>query len=226
MAVPITCIDNFYSDPDKVRDWALTLDYNFPPEGVNYPGKRTKHLYDIDKTFFDQFCDKLFSIFYDFNTEVNWICETTFQKIYPYHEDENSFLNTGWSHVDAASVFAGVIYLNKNSRPNSGTTILTPNDKFESEDALDFSYRNKLYHNEKICLEEYSKKIKEHNEKFDVSVDIKNKYNRLICYDNSTWHKESNFCSNEDFRLTQVFFVTALGANSFPDQRVKLINNL
>lgn len=226
MAVPITCVDNFYSDPDKIRNWALGLDFEPAKKRFNFPGERTAHLFDVDKGFFDQFCEKLFSLFFDYTTPVNWVCETYFQKIYPYHKDYNSPLNSGWAHVDDNYAFAGVIYLNQNPNLDSGTTLLTPNSQFTSMQDLDFSYRNRFYHNEKIAEEEYSRKIQEHNKKFDVSVDIKNKYNRLICYDHDTWHKESNFFMDEGFRLTQVFFVKEVTANSFPNQRVKNINAL
>jgi hypothetical protein len=227
MSIPITCVDNFYSDPDKVRDWALGLDYYPAAPQYDFPGERTQLLDALDQEFFDNFCEKLFSIFYDFSSPVNWICHTHFQKIYSRHENYNNPLNSGWVHIDRNNVFAGVIYLNKNTTANSGTSIFSPNEKFSSVEDLDFSYRNKFYHNEEIDLEEYSQKVQEHNEKFDLTLDIKNKYNRLICYDYDTWHKESNFCmKNEEFRLTQVFFVKQLNAHSFVNLRMKNINNL
>jgi hypothetical protein len=217
--IPTTCVDDFYSNPDKIRDWALSLEYHSPSNG-NFPGERSHHLSILDKEFYDQFCKKLFSIFYDYITPVNWVCDTAFQKIRPYHKDLNNLLNTGWAHLDNNCVFAGVIYLNKFSHPNSGTSILTPNHKFSSEYEPDWSYRNNLYNNGKFSEEEYCKKNQQHNEKFDISVDIKNKYNRLICYNGSTWHKESNFCTNEEYRLTQVFFIKTLEAHTFPLKRI------
>ena len=64
MAVPITCVDNFYSDPDKIRNLALGLEFEPAEKRFNFPGERTAHLFDVDKDFFDQFCEKLFSLFF------------------------------------------------------------------------------------------------------------------------------------------------------------------
>lgn len=225
MAIPITCVDNFYTNPDKVREWALTLDYGFPVPQENFPGKRTKQLYDLDENFYNSFCQKLFSIFYDYTTPVEWVCDTCFQKIYPYHEDPLNLLNSGWIHLDSGIVFAGVIYLNKDPNPDAGTSLYTSNCDIIEED-LDFSLRNKLYHNQHVSYEEYIEKKKNHEEKFDLSLEVKNRYNRLICYDHDVWHKESNFCSKEDFRLTQVFFINQCKANSFPKLRIKQINDI
>ena len=226
MAVPITCIDNFYSNPDKIRDFALSLKFFSAGKKDNFPGERTKCLSVINKDFFDQSCQKLFSLFFDFTTPVNWVVTTRFQKIYPYHKDPKNLLNTGWSHLDNDHIFAGVVYLNKNPNPNSGTMLLTPNSQFSSIQDSDISYRNKLYHNQKIDEKIYAKKIQEHNKKFDITLEVKNKYNRLICYNHNIWHRVSNFCTDEEFRLTQVFFIKELKANSFPTQRVKEINTL
>ena len=33
--IPISCVDNFYEDPDSIRKFALSLDYN--KEDGNYP---------------------------------------------------------------------------------------------------------------------------------------------------------------------------------------------
>ena len=60
MRFPTLCVDDFYINPEKVRDFALSLEYS-KPEGI-YPGERTKYLHEIDKKFFHQFCEKLLLI--------------------------------------------------------------------------------------------------------------------------------------------------------------------
>ena len=225
MAIPITCFDNFYSDPDKVRDWALSLEYR-KDDTQSFPGERTELINVLDGNFFDKFCEKLFSIFYDFQTPVTWTCSTRFQKIYPFSENFNSPLNSGWIHVDDDSAFAGVIYLNKVSNPNAGTSIFYPKKDIDEEH--DYHMREDFYSDKNPNKEEYIKKLNEHNNNFELSLDIKNTYNKLICYDSKTWHKESNFMVNEndasEFRLTQVFFITELCAHSFPKSMFKSFN--
>jgi hypothetical protein len=68
---PITIVDNFYEDPDSVRDFALGLDYYSPKEQDNsegiYPGKRTKELGPKYPGFFYYSVNKLLSYFMTLN---------------------------------------------------------------------------------------------------------------------------------------------------------------
>lgn len=220
MNFPALCIDNFYNNPDEVRDFALSLDFKKQPG--NYPGERSDYLYEVDQKFFNMFCKKLFSIFYNYNFDyIEWNVNTIFQKIYPYSEDRNSPLNSGWYHQDLHSVAAGVIYLNPNSNLDAGTTIGEINTLSEI-DYDDYSYRNKLYAGENIDRLKYQKKILDHNSKFNKTLEFKNVYNRLILYDACYWHKETNFLANDyEPRLTQVFFIEKFEACSgSPIQRV------
>ena len=59
---PTTCIDNFYKDPDGVRNFALSLEYN--DNAGNFPGVRTDNLKNIDEQFYKQSVNKLLSLFF------------------------------------------------------------------------------------------------------------------------------------------------------------------
>ena len=46
---------------------------------------------------------------------------------------------------------------------------------------------------------------------YELTLEIKNKYNRMIAYDGDQWHGQSTYwMDNEDCRLTQVYFVEQL----------------
>lgn len=225
MHYPTLCIDNFYKDPDKVRNFALSLEYNKSSVG-NYPGSRSNLIHEIDSNFVDIFSRKIFSLFHE-QPPIRWEICTLFQKIYPYSEDCDDIINDGWIHVDSdGAIFAGVVYLNKNAASNCGTSIYKPSKKFDLDAAnSNFNTRNKLYEKNSlhdIDIEKYREKKKHHESMFEKTIEISNCYNRLILYDANTWHKESSFCaksSNEDFRLTQVFFIKGLEVNSTPFSR-------
>ena len=36
--IPASCVDNFWDDPDSIRDYALSLDYKSPDENTYFPG--------------------------------------------------------------------------------------------------------------------------------------------------------------------------------------------
>lgn len=221
MNFPSLCVDNFYKDPNKVREFALSLEYVKQPG--NYPGLRSCPLFELENSFFNDFCTKLFSIFFNYDNEyVNWNVISYFQKIYPYSEDKNSPLNSGWYHEDSGdNVAAGVIYLNPYPYFDAGTTIGFPKSNC-TINLSDFDWRNKLYAEEPIDRREYQHKIIDHNMKFDKTLEFKNVYNRMIMYDSCYWHKESNFFANEtEPRLTQVFFVNQVSSGGgTPIQRM------
>ena len=208
--IPPSCFDNFYEDPDSVRDFALTLDYQSAPEYCNYPGERTTCLSSIDFNFFQYSVGKLFTSFFDVDTPTNVSGLTYFQKIYPYHEQKNHPMNTGWAHIDDGVEFAAVIYLNKDTCPDSGTTLVQPNNKFDIGFDTRIKCKDDLYHNRPVDEKLYVESIKNHNDKFDFKSEFKNKYNRMIAYSGQTWHKESSFWVPEEFRLTQVFFIPSV----------------
>ena len=44
------CVDNFFDDPDKIREWGLGLSKQKDPEG-KWPGKRSDQLHEVDDAF-------------------------------------------------------------------------------------------------------------------------------------------------------------------------------
>lgn len=207
--IPTLCVDDFYSNPKQIRDFALSLDYNKLPG--NYPGERTNNLHRINRSFFDSFCSRLFSILFDYDyTRIEWTVSTYFQKIYPYSQEKQSKLNTGWQHVDIEYAASGVIYLNEISDLDSGTSFYRLKNT-NTQENLDYTLRDILYSNKEIDYDEYMNSIKKHDSKFEKTAEFKNVFNRMIMYQSDIYHKESNFFANTfEPRLTQVFFISDL----------------
>jgi len=219
--IPATCVDGFWDDPDSVRDYGLSLDFEPGNIETNFPGERTKSLEIIDRGFFDLSMERLMTCFFDMsNTEVTWEASCFFQKIYTYHDDKNHPMNTGWPHLDSNTHFAAVVYLNKETSFDAGTTILSPKNGYEYLNQCaeltgkDLCLRNDLYHNLDVDVDLYAKTLKKHNNRFDTTLEFKNCYNRMVAYNGRTWHKESNFWVPEEFRLTQIFFINFVNGNS------------
>lgn len=221
---PVACVDNFYSDPDKIREFALSLEYS-KKETENYPGERSKPIHTVSPHLFDVLCNKIFSLFFDFNSnQLDWKVESYFQKIYPFESsvEDSDEVNSGWTHVDDNTIFAGVIYLNPNPNLDSGTSIYEKNENFNEE--IDWSIRNDFYNKKGLPSSEYAKIKSQHNSKFHKTIEFKNVYNRMIMYDGSYWHRHSGFLmDSEDFRLTQVFFLNHLKTN-FPPPVIRCQN--
>jgi hypothetical protein len=223
---PVTVVDNFYENPDLVRDFALSLPY-FPSEDGRWPGARSDNLSEINENFFKTFSNKLLSLFYDFNDcELEWIIETSFQQVCSFSDIKTSILNQGWIHSDGESIFSGVVYLNPNPKEGWGTSIY----KLKNGEVFDCEQRTKFLHysgSKDFNEEEFEEEKQYNNNKFVESIKIENVYNRLILFEGGEWHGVPSFYSDDDEpRLTQVFFVEKLKINGryYPIVRSKLSN--
>jgi len=217
---PTTVVDNFYENPDKVREFALSLD--FKTGDGTWPGKRTDLLHLVDKEFFDYTCKKLMSTFFDFTkTNITWEIKSHFQLIEPYAENKFDTLNSGWIHLDSNyDIVSAVCYLNKEPDPDTGTCIYEPcvEDNFEFYSIIEqeSELRKLKYLNGEISDEEYSAALSKHRNRFIETVNVKNRYNRLIAFDSNSWHGVNTYKNDKEPRLTQVFFVSKLETDSEP----------
>lgn len=218
---PALCVDNFYSDPDKVRAYALAQSYDKPENG-SHPGKRSGELMDLNGDLYTTFCNRLFSIFYDGRkTKASWIVSTSFQLIEPYEHSAQSVKNRGWIHVDNKDVIlAGVVYLTPHINEHCGTSLyeLVDPSLCETSDAKRKYFVNSIDDN-------YDHVLTRSNSAFKETVRFNNIYNRMICFDSQTFHGINSFYTEKEPRLTQAFFVVSLETDSgMPLERMRRIN--
>ena len=210
---PSICIDNFYPDPDSIRNFALSQKY-FKSEDGKWPGKRSDLIHEINFDLFNQFSNKLFSVFYDFSTtNVRWEIETSFQLIESLSDVEDDIKNKGWVHTDDASgILAGVIYLSPNADPNTGTSVYDLIDKSK----MDQTDIKQKFYLDGTDVGNYDEILTKHNSGFTETIRYNNVYNRMVMWDGSQWHGVNSFYTPHEPRLTQVFFVKKLEADSNP----------
>jgi hypothetical protein len=234
---PAIMLDGFYEDPDAVREFALAQEYVNDSDSIGYyPGIRTKPLHELNPELFNMFAKRFFSLFYDIDDgrTVNWTVYSAFHKIPLLDKDPNSLKNRGWVHVDGC-ITAGVIYLNKNADPNSGTSVFafkeglthaTFKDRFDPiEDTKMALFKSKTPQELANRTEEEDKSFMDavqiNNDMFIETARFQNAYNRLVSYDGTQFHAANGYESNEEFRLTQVFFVHEVHSYGSPIQRVE-----
>ena len=214
---PVTVVDNFFSNPDKVVKFAESLTY-IQSKGY-YPGKRSALLHKVNYDFFSNTILKVLSLFFDLKTTPLSFNDTAmqFQKIQPFNKKEkNHILNKGLIHQDTNNTLAGVIYLNKKPDLNSGTSIYQEIKK--DLKAEEYGKRKKLLYKidqKKLShknTKDYEKLIMECNQSFEEVINVKNVYNRLILYPGEYFHTGNYFTSKE--RLTLVFFIKMLNTQS------------
>jgi hypothetical protein len=227
---PVLCVDNFYNNPDEIREFALSLNYDNPLNSTGYwTGEQTNSLHIDYPDFFASFSKRFFSLYYDFNATgpINWVLETKFNKVYPFSNQNN----LGWIHSDHNAILAGIIYLNKTPVNDQGTALYDLNDGI---DYLDYVENVKSLEQERYALfkhssgilpidfdnESYNQAVTNNNNMFTETTRFKNKYNRLISYPGSQYHAAtSTHIPGEPFRLTQLIFVKNLHAPGTPLER-------
>jgi len=224
---PIQIVDNFFSDPDKIVDFANSLKFKKNKTG-DWPGERTDYLHNIDKKFFNEFLSKVLSLNFDYKYhKITWEnVELTFQKTKPLDpSNKNSILNEGLVHVDGDFPLVGLVYLTKDADPDSGTSIFEL--KKDCKPLNNTKTKRKIYskHHNKLNNKDYNelkKLIKNDKDTFFETCRINNIYNRLFVYNGKDYHKANSFYTGTEERLTLVFFMKQINANShFPLQRLK-----
>jgi hypothetical protein len=179
MNTNLIVIDNFYTSPDTVRQYALQQEFNVTG---NYPGKRSRpYLSDDIKNaiaYNMQFAGKITDWF---NHNPDAAYSGAFQI--------TTANDRTWIHSDFHNMWAGVLYLTPNAPVSSGTAF----------------YRHKAtgkYRRDPVDYEgyDYTKW-----EKFDV---IGNKYNRLILFRGDLFHASLDYFGHDldTGRLFQTFF--------------------
>lgn len=206
-AFPVTIFDNFLEDPNKVVDFALSQNFTVEESG-RWPGKRTQCLSIIYPTLYRMVLNKVFYV-YGYEVE-NCSCYMTFQLI-------DKKYKSGWVHQDKETI-TGIIYLNSISNIDGGTTIYTGKNAVPS---LLHSQSKAAFFSDNV--EDVDNERSEHNNQFEESIVIKNRFNRLILFESFLYHGANNFFNdNEKERLTLVFFIDNIKSSDYtPVDRVR-----
>ena len=203
MLYPVTILDNFFEEPDKIVDLALNTEYSEITDG-RWPGVRSKNLSEINISLFNYIHRKLFYNFFE-NLPHYWESNTTFSIIKPFHQDKYHLKNRGWIHHDSNCYIGGLIYLNKNPEEDTGTSIFRAKDGFFFQESAHTQVKEKFYQGQDISDDVYEEAYKAVHEKYEESIKVNNVYNRMILFDGNTHHAAQTYGSSD--RLTINFFI-------------------
>jgi hypothetical protein len=214
ISFPTLILDNFLDNPDSLKKWALSLNYQHPQDNM-YPGSRTKELSYINPYFTNFLHKKILSLYFDsIPSDIVG---------YSYFQIMDNFKGSGWIHQDPG-FFTSIIYLsNSNSNTNEGTSLFKfKKDKFmlinnPQEEKLWGILRNKHYETNSLSIKEFQQKQSYENKLFNKILDIPSKFNRLICFEGTQLHA-SNGSLDEILknRLTLITFFGPLEMSNQP----------
>lgn len=187
MRVNALIIDDFYSNPEEVRDFALQQE--FKVRG-NYPGMRTEPFANEDIK------ETIESIIQPFAGKITrWHTEYTgcFQYTTAY--------DRSWIHSDSWNDWAGVLYLTPNAPASAGTGIF----RHKKTGLVNWDLKTKTKEETQNCeaiheAQDYTK--------WEVLDRFGNVFNRLVMYRGDNFHQSMDYFGKdlEDGRLFQVFF--------------------
>ena len=187
MRVNALVIDDFYAEPEKVRQFALKQE--FKVRG-NYPGQRTESFLN------DSLRKKLQDILYPYAgniTDLGGEYTGSFQ--YTVASDRS------WIHSDSTTDWAALVYLTPDAPLTAGTGIF----KHKSTGMMNWDYRNKTPEYQKTTPpgEDFQDMTK-----WDMVDRFGNIFNRLVMYRADNYHMSLDYFGNskENGRLFQVFF--------------------
>lgn len=180
MRTNVIITDDFYSNPDSVRDFALKQD--FAVRG-NFPGNRTD-------TFLTD----------DVKVTVQNIVHVAAGEVTDWHAHPGltgcfeiaTALNRSWIHTDHHNTWAGVCYLTPDAPHTGGTGLFR-----HKASGATMSHELAEYESQDMT-------------KWDLVDVIGNKYNRLVMYRSDLFHTSLDYFGSDlhNGRLFQLFFIT------------------
>ena len=186
-------IDNFYADPDKVRNYALSLEYQ-PPENhgaVGYRCENGRKIYEGTKEVFEKLLDTSISNGtdlgeWDYSTNgcFQW-CDKEVPIVY---------------HCDSQQ-YAAIIYLTPDAPPSCGTSFLR-HKKYKIRNSSIYDKPDWNMQQKNLDAPHLNK------ENWETVDSIGNVYNRLVIFNAQYIHSVSEYFGEDitNSRLFQLFF--------------------
>jgi hypothetical protein len=187
MLVNSLIIDDFYDNPEEVREFALEQDFNV---SGNYPGMRTKPFLN------DDIVESLGNILRPFAGEITWWGgEYTGSFQYTTAEDRS------WIHSDSYTDWAAVLYLTPDAPVTAGTGIF----RHKKTGLMTWDYES--HKNDEYDPTSPQQTAKDYT-KWDMVDRFGNVFNRMVLYRAQNFHVSLDYFGTDinDGRLFQVFF--------------------
>lgn len=176
-------VDNFYKDPDAIREFALSVEYDQGGIGRGYIGNRSKDQYFFEgiKESFEHIIGKKITTWEDHFSSGRFQYNPAGEPLV-YHCDENRW--------------AGMIFLTPDAPPECGTALFR-----HKQSGIMHNSHPELYKafNQKTFLD---------GTPYEEIDRFGNVYNRLVIFDGGCIHAASEYFGSElnDCRLWHMFF--------------------
>jgi len=186
-------IDNFYTDPDKIREYALSLDYKSPENhgAVGYRCESGRKIEEGTKELFEKL---LHTTIPNGNNHGEWNYSTN--GCFQWCNAKTPIVY----HCDSQK-YAAIIYLTPDAPPNCGTSFFR-HKKYKIRNSEIFS-KSDWYQSDLNYKEPHLDKTQ-----WEAVDNIGNVYNRLVIFDAQYIHAVTEYFGEDinNSRLFQLFF--------------------
>ena len=201
MSYPLVIKDNFFPDPDAIVKASNKLEYHSWEN--NWPGLRTRSLYDINYPLASYIAEKIFGLIHD-QLPSSFTLDIGIQKVNPFVIDDKwNKKNLGWIHTDKC-LFGGVIYLDKNPDKDAGTSIYKLKYGYGLQTEQSRLVKEDYFAGKQIDDKEYNMSFDIVRNQYEETLRVPNLYNRLLLIPGDQAHGVTTFGDKE--RNTIVFF--------------------
>jgi hypothetical protein len=138
MLIDFIEVKNVFDNPDEIVEFAKRQEYLLKEhhnslQKTFYSGLRTRALSVIDEQMYHYINNQIFTkcieqLYPDTANKILYGFAFETSTFFHLLMEDNQF-SESWIHQDPDCIWAGVIYLNKNSKPNSGTIIYRNGEK-------------------------------------------------------------------------------------------------
>lgn len=189
MQISAYIIDDFYSDVDVVREFALQQDFSVTG---NYPGPRTKSFLN------ESVKETIENVVKPFYGNVTFWGDGEYTGAYQFTTSRDR----SWIHADQTTKWAAVCYLTPNAPLSAGTGLF----KHKATGLTMAPRKDDGSYDDELLGEVY--KDAQDMTKWDLVDNVANVYNRLILYRGDHFHMSMDYFGQDvnDGRLFQTFF--------------------
>ena len=202
MIWPTICIDDFFTNPKEIVEYARTLKYK-PSEHGAWPGERSEPLHKLDNDFFNHLTTKMVAALYPNEwRDIGWSADSYFQRT------GSKWKGPGWVHKDVHNQFSSIVYLDGDT--DCGTSLYKENTH-ETVPLINKIKNSCNLNPSKMKNIEYKKALERHNKKFTKTISFNSEINRCLMFDSYQYHAVDDFNkSNSSERITIITFFKSI----------------
>ena len=221
---PITVVDNFCPEPYEFAKYLKNLPFHKNEVG-NYPGERTNALDEENHALFRDIATKTLALFYESPPQA-WGADMRVQKIMPFaktKEEQFECKNKGWIHIDGEHPLVGILYLDEDPLPNTGTSFYREKKGFAyvTKEAIEF--KEAFYLKKELDMKEHDEAFNSINDQYEETMSVENVFNRLILFRGNQLHGAQTFGYGDKPRHIMNMFWQCSYGKIGPLQRARVI---